>query len=419
MVRPAIPDGAAAVTVDWIQQALTAEGAFDVPPIKHVVVEPIGIGLGLLADILRCHLTYADGVGESIGSGTPGVDPARPKAPATVIVKLPSSEPKSRRLCKRFSLYKREYDYYRRLAPHVPLRTPTLLYGDYEPRNDRFVLVLEDLRAMSTADQIVGATAEQAKHAIRGIAKLHGHYWNKVDQPPLSGFRVELSPKYRPLVQIVYLVNLLSTIHRFGGVFSNETQRLAEAYGPRVAEHMGILAAGPMTFTHGDFRLDNMFFGEQEDFAVIDWQVSAIHSGLYDVAYFLATSVSSDVRRQVEREALKEYCEIVRGMGAKDFTFEECWHLYRYNIVGRLVTAIITCGGLDLNDERSYRLAEISLQRTLTAIEDLDVGELIPARRTARRQGRRPALRPIPLPTNIFSGLSRVAYNFCKALHRP
>ena len=399
--RPAIPDSGNAITVEWMRRALTAEGAFDVPPIRGVVVEPIGIGLGLLADILRCHLTYDDGA----GSGTPGVDPARPEAPASVVVKLPSSEAQSRRLCKRFALYQREYDYYRRLAPHVPLRTPTLLYGDFEPRSDRFVLVLEDLRAMSTADQIVGATAEQARRAVRGIAKLHGHYWNKVDQPPLSGFRVELSPKYRPLVQIVYLTNLLATLRRFGGVFSKEMRGLAEAYGPRVAEQMGVLAAGPMTFTHGDFRLDNMFFGEQEDFAVIDWQVSAIHSGLYDVAYFLATSVSSDVRRQVEREALKEYHDIVRGMGAGDFTFEECWRLYRDNILGRLVTAIITCGGLDLNDERSYRLAEISLQRTLAAIEDLDVGELIPVRQS--------------IPATIFSSLSRGAYNLCKALHRP
>ena len=399
--RPAIPDSGNAITLEWMRQALTAGATFEVPRITGIAVEPIGIGLGLLADILRCHLTYDDGA----GSGTPGADPARPEAPASVVVKLPSSEAKSRRLCKRFSLYQREYDYYRRLAPHVPLRTPTLLYGDFEPRSDRFVLVLEDLRAMSTADQIVGATAEQARRAVRGIAKLHGHYWNKVDQPPLSGFRVELSPKYRPLVQIVYLTNLLATLRRFGGVFSKEMRGLAEAYGPRVAEQMGVLAAGPMTFTHGDFRLDNMFFGEQEDFAVIDWQVSAIHSGLYDVAYFLATSVSSDVRRQVEREALKEYHDIVRGMGAGDFTFEECWRAYRDNILGRLVTAIITCGGLDLNDERSYRLAEISLQRTLAAIEDLDVGELIPVRQS--------------IPATIFSSLSRGAYNLCKALHRP
>ena len=409
--RPAIPDSGNAITVEWMRQALTAEGAFDVPPIRGVVVEPIGIGLGLLADILRCHLTYDDGA----GSGTPGVDPARPEAPASVVVKLPSSEAKSRRLCKRFALYQREYDYYRRLAPHVPLRTPTLLYGDFEPRSDRFVLVLEDLRAMATADQIVGASPDQAKRAIRGIARMHGHYWNKVDQPPLSGVRNELSPKYRPLVQIVYLANLLPTIHRFGAVFSKETLRFAETYGPHVAEYMGVLAAGPTTFTHGDYRLDNMFFGEKEDFAVIDWQVSGVQSSLYDVAYFLATSVSSDVRRQVEREALKEYHDVVRGMGVRDFTFEECWRLYRLNIAGRLVTALITCGGLELNDERSYQLAEISLRRTLTAIEDLDAGELLPARQPAGRTARRGVL----VPASIFSSLSRGAYNLYKALHRP
>ncbi len=407
MVAPAIPESATAVTIDWMQQALAAGGALDIPTLEDVVVEPIGTGLGLLADILRCHLTYRDGDRESVGRGTPGVGPAPPKAPATVIVKLPSSELKSRRLSKRFSLYKREYDYYRRLAPHVPLRTPTLLYGDFEPRNDRFVLVLEDLRAMVAADQIVGASGEQAKRAIRGIARMHGHYWNKVDQPALSGFRNELSPKYRPLVQIVYLANLLPTIHRFGAVFSKQTRRFAEAYGPRVAEHMGVLAAGPTTFTHGDYRLDNMFFGEKEDFAVIDWQVSGVQSSLYDVAYFLATSVSSDVRRQVEREALEEYHDVVRGMGVRDFTFEECWRLYRLNIAGRLVTALITCGGLELNDERSYQLAEISLRRTLTAIEDLDAGELLSARRR------------ILVPASIFSSLSRGAYNLYKALHRP
>lgn len=398
--HPTIPDSGDAITVEWMRQALTAGGALDVPPIKGVVVEPIGIGLGLLADILRCHLTYDDGAGGYVGGVTPGVDRPTPQAPASVVVKLPGSEQKSRQLSKRFSLYKREYDYYRRLAPSVPLRTPTLLYGDYEPRSDRFVLVLEDLHAMATADQIIGATAGQAKHAIRGIATLHGHYWNRIDQPALSGFRNELSPKYRPLVQIVYLADLLRTVNRFDEVFSDETRRIAEAYGPHVAEHMGVLAAGPMTFTHGDFRLDNMFFAENEDFAVIDWQVSGIQSSLYDVAYFLATSVTSDVRRQVEREALGEYHDIVCGMGVEDFTLEECWRLYRQNILGRLVTAIITCGGLDLNDERSYQLAEISLQRTLTAIEDLDADRLIPA------------------PVSIFSVLSRGAYNLCKGLLR-
>lgn len=395
--HPTIPSSGAAVTADWMQQALAAGDAFDVPPIKGLTAESIGTGLGLLADLLRCHLTYHDRDGSSGGR-------ARLERPATVIVKLPSSEAKSRRLCKQFELYKRECHYYRRLATHVPLRTPALLYGDYEPRSDRFVLVLEDLGAMATADQIAGATAEQAKRAVRGIAKLAGHYWNKVDQPALSGARAELSPKYRPLVQVVYLANLVRTMRTFGDVVSSRAQRTLEAYGARVAEHMGILASGPLTFTHGDYRLDNMFFGTDGEFAVIDWQISGIQSGLYDVAYFMATSVATGVRREVEREALSEYHDIVRGMGAADFTFEDCWRLYRQNILGRAITAIIACGGLDLNDKRSYELAEISLQRTLTAIEDLDADELMPDPRMGL--------------SGIFSILSRSAYRLARALSR-
>lgn len=397
--HPTIPGSAAAVTADWMQQALAAGDAFDVPPIKGLTAESIGTGLGLLADLLRCHLTYHDGDGSSGGQ-------ARLERPATVIVKLPSSEAKSRRLCKQFELYKRECHYYSRLAPHVPIRTPTLLYGDYEPRTDRFVLVLEDLGAMATADQIAGATAEQAIRAVRGIAKLAGNYWNRVDQPALAGSREELSPKYRPLVQIVYLANLVRTMRLFSGMISSGAQRTLEAYGPRVAEHMGVLAAGPLTFTHGDYRLDNMFFGDDGAFAVIDWQVSGIQSSLYDVAYFMATSVATGVRRQVERQALAEFHDIVRGMEVTDFTFADCWRLYRQNILGRAITAIITCGGLDLNDKRSFELAEISLQRTLTAIEDLDAGDLIPASRLG------------PSPSGIFSSLSRGAYRLARALSR-
>ena len=398
--RPELPGSANDVTADWLQQALAAGMPPTFPPIKSLTVETIGTGLGLLADLLRCHLTYDDHAGTPPGR-------ERLERPATVIVKLPSSQAKSRRLCKRFELYKRECHYYRRLAARVPLRTPKLLYGDYRPRSDRFVLVLEDLRAMKTEDQIAGASAEQAIRAIRGIAKLHGHFWNGVDGRELSGCRRELSPKYRPLIQIVYLANLVPTLHHFGEVFSEQTRRVAEAYGPRAADHLGLLADGPMTFSHGDFRLDNMFFGDNDDFAVIDWQISGIQNCLYDVAYFLATSVSSDVRRQVEREALGQYRDTVRDMGVAHFTFDDCWHQYRHAILGRLLTAVITCGGLDLDDERSYRLADVSLRRTLTAIEDLDAGELIPARR------------PTLTPAGIFSHVSRVGYRLFDAVYRP
>ena len=389
--RPALPDSAEAITVDWMQQAFAAGGAPDLPALRSMAVENIGAGVGLLGEILRCRLSW---------------DGEDPSAPASVIVKLPSSDSKVLRMSRRLRLYKREFDYYRHLGPQAPIRSPALLYGDLDTRSHRFVLVLEDLGRMETGDQLAGATEEQAMRAVCGLARLHGRYWNRVDRPPLSGFYDSLNRKRALVVQIVYMSNLASTLSRFGGFFSDRTRRLAEAYGARVAAHAGEVAAGPRTVIHGDVRMDNMFFGAAggDDFAIIDWQASGLGCGLYDVAYFLGGSVAVDVRRKIERDALKEYCSIVCTMTAEDFAFDECWTLYRQCMLARLLVSVLVCGGLDLNDERSRKVAASGLERTLCAIVDLNADSCLPAG---------------GLPINLAGGvsaLSRGIYEYKKLL---
>ena len=205
---------------------------------------------------------------------------------------------------------------------------------------------------------------------------------------------------------MAYLRYLVPTLKNFGGLFSEDMRRLAEAYGPRIADHMAGVAAQPLTFSHGDFLLDNMLFGPDgsDDFAVIDWQVSGISSGLYDVASFMSDSVSTGTRRKIERETLREYHDVLCSAGVKDFSFEDCWRLYRQNMLGRLLAPILVCGGLDLSNERGRALAENGLRNTLTAIEDLEAGEFLPAPR------------PLYTPANAFSTLSRCAYKLYKAV---
>ena len=153
MSSPEIPTGGDAITAEWLRRALIAGGASDAAAIKEVIVEDIGAGVGLLGEILRCRLVCRD---------------AAASIPATVIVKLPSQESKSRRMSRLQSLYQREYDYYRHVAPHAPIRSPRLLYGKYEDRGDRFVLVLEDLGHMQTGDQIGGAPPRRRRAAPYG-----------------------------------------------------------------------------------------------------------------------------------------------------------------------------------------------------------------------------------------------------------
>ena len=378
MSRPPIPRGAGEVTARWIHEALTAGGASDLPPVKESVLKEIGADTGFMGTILRCHLRY---------------DEPNLTAPETIIVKLPSALAENRRLGKRLGLHKQAYDFYRLVAPLAPVRSPALLYGDYEARSDRFVLVLEDLGRMQMVSHFDGASA-----------KLHGTYWNRTDQPPLNSFPDSFAPRRRKLVQLVYLANLATTLERFGSFFTDDMRRLAETYVSRIDSQIERVSAGPKTLSHGDFRLDNIFFADDaaEGIAIIDWQVSGLRSPLYDVSYFLVGSVTTEVRRQIEREVLEEYAVMIGAMGVEGFTFEECWRLYREHSLANLLVMVFACGGLALRDERRRQVVEVGLQRTLTAIEDLDGSACLPG--------------PLFGGRGAFAAFSRGAYGVVKAL---
>ena len=388
--RPALCDDPATIDADWMQRALAAGGASDYPAIRDVVVEDLGSASNAFGRVLRCHLTT---------DGDLAADPA------TVIVKLPPADRRAFRFARWMWMHERECLYYRRLARHAPIRSPALLYGDFDEATHRFVLVLEDLRDLEVPVQVAGVSAGRARLAAREISRLHGHFWGAVDCPTLSGCRDIFGPKIRRFMQIAYLLFLPVVLERFGDSFSPQTRRLAEALGPRITAHFAAVSAGPRTLVHGDYRGENMFFGPEvgggasagDDFAVVDWQGCGLGPGLYDVAYFLGTNVVPGDRRRIEREALEEYHDIVCRLGARDFTFDDCWRSYRQNMLGVLIACILGCGGLDLGFQRLHDLVKSALERALAAMEDLDVAEFLPRGRLLSAG-------------NAFSILSRGAY---------
>ncbi len=273
------------------------------------------------------------------------------------------------------------------------------------------MLVLEDLADLQSIPQVDAANEIQSKTAVRAAAKMHGLYWNDVGGPALSTF-LDYTRQFRRWAQLGYLFNLVPTLHRFGSLLSPEMRHLAETYGPRVADHLADLSAGPKTLTHGDFRLDNMFFGpnDADDFVAVDWQNCSIHSGLRDIAYFLSTSVTTELRRSVERSILEEYHGALRDADVNDLQFDDCWRTYRQVMLSCLIGPVITCGSLDLDDQDSRSMIEIGLSRTLSAIEDLDAGEFLP--------GRRRIFSVAPVVSAISAGVYRVRRTISQACAR-
>lgn len=362
------------ITAEWIRQALAAGEASSASDIVAVEVEQLSDVVNALGNLYRCRIFTKDGEAAN---------------PASVIVKLPSSDAMAFRFSRWLSLHRREYVFYRDIAPLDFVRAPNLFYGDFDADSNRFVLVLEDLGHLQGIPQSVGVDATRARHAIRQIAGLQGRFWAAAADPALSACGDFLSTRESRIMQTVYLLTLPATLDRFGDLFTDQTRRFALEFGFRIAAHFAALSAGPTTVVHGDFRADNLLFdeGKQDAAAVIDWQGFGIGCGMYDVAFFLATSVTSDLRRHIERELLDEYHDIVSGSGVEDYTREDCWHSYRQNILGTLMPMVIGCGAMDISEPQLVGQSRELLSRVLTAIEELDSWEFMPRREAFLARG--------------------------------
>ena len=382
---PLIGD-AGEITAEWMRQALAAGGTSVPSEIAEVEVQKLSEVTNALGNLYRCRMIVSDG-GEA--------------NPASVIVKLPSSDAMAFRFSRWLSLHRREYVFYRDIAPYGYVRAPTLFYGDFNADTNRFVLVMEDLGHMRGIPQSVGVDPARARQAIQQLAGLQGRFWEAADDPALSACGDFLNTRQRRIMQTVYLLTLPAALDRFGDLFTAETRRLALRFGFRIAAHFAARSAGPNTVVHGDFRADNMLFdeGEQADgLALIDWQGCGIGCGMYDVAFFLGTSVTSEVRRRIERDVLGEYHAIVSSLGAENYTVEDCWRSYRQNMLGTLMPMVIGCGALDMSDPALVNQTRELLSRVLTAIEDLDSWDFMPPRE------------PFLAPGWGFAMLSRCAY---------
>ena len=386
-----IPVSRDQITVDWIRHALAAGSDSEVPNIEDVIIE--AREPGQMGEVIRCRLIFSDD---------------STSFPKSLVVKMISAKPKNNRMSKRLKLYKIEYDFYRLIAPHAPVQTPAVLFGKFDEKTQNFVLILEYFENRRVIDLFESADKEQAQSAVREIAKLHGHFWNRVDNPPFDQIIRTLNPKRVRLVQLAYLACVPPCLKLFGEKLTERSRKVIRSYGLELNDLAAAMVAEPKTIIHGDYRLSNILFSNDnsDNIALIDWQVSGVSNGLYDVAYFLSYSVTTETRRRIERELLAEYYENVCSIGVKDFTFEQCWNLYRKNMLTCLALAVFASGGLDLNDEYSMKSAELILTRTVTAVEDLDCDKFLENRSS------------ILNPLNIIPALSLCVYNCKKILGR-
>ena len=300
------------LTAEWFTGALREGGTIAADTSVRSTTSAL-IGTGQLGLVARSELAYDGGAG-----------------PASLVVKLPSQDQGSRQMGAAMGVYESEVRFYEEIAPRlVAAEIPRLHWADVEPATGRFTLVLDDLSGSSDpGDMVAGCSAQQAELAIAELVKLQAPVW---DDPSLRS-RPWLDSSRTALMFGAVAPSLDLFIERFAERLEPEHLALVRRLAPKAGSYTAQTWHAPFVVAHSDYRVDNMMFGKTAaapPIAIIDWQGARLGPPLLDAAIFLGACLSSEQRREIERDLLRSYHADLLAAGISGFSFEDCWESYR------------------------------------------------------------------------------------------
>jgi hypothetical protein len=168
-------------------------------------------------------------------------------------------------------------------------------------------------------------------------------------------------------------------LERYADQLPARCLRWCEQFIADVAAWIGGHAEEPITITHGDFRLDNLFFPTDGDVALIDWQLAMRAPGQTDLVYFCANNLTSEMRREHEGRLIQRYVDGMHAAGvpADALTVDGVRRGYLEGLVYYAATFGAGLLSIDPANERGAALFDALVMRTFTAVDDLDAGAVI------------------------------------------
>ncbi len=335
------------VTVDWLSDVLGLS-------LDAIDVRQIAAGEGFMGQLARVVLTSTD-----------------PAAPKSVIVKLPTADPGGRFVGESMRVWEREHCFYRDVAPQLTIRVPRALANIADPS----CLVLEDLAPAVAGDHVAGATLDQAERAIDVLARHHAAWFEHPQLASLTWMPGLDDPSVLtlgPLFEIGWPIFLA----KYGDELPSRCLRWCEQFVPTIPEWIAGHFDDPITMTHGDFRLDNLFFFDDGSVAVIDWQLSMRAPGQADLVYFCANNLTVEMRRAHEHALIDRYVAGLHAAGVPSdaVTVESVWRGYTEGLVFYAVSFGASLLTIDPSNERGAALFDVLVRRTFAAMDDLSAG---------------------------------------------
>lgn len=347
------------ITPEWLTAVLVANGRLN-KAAKVVDVQRATCGTGQLGDSYRFTLGY-----DAPGAG-----------PATLVGKFASKDPTSREFGSRSGYYRSEIGFYAELAPQLSMSIPTAVHAALADNLTDFVLLMEDLAPARQVDQLLGCSADESARVLEQAAALHAATWHDSRLAALDWLKGPIGIFTHATDNFAQIVK---TFPDLCGDLVPETDLREAAQLIDHADAWKRVFSDPQCLWHSDLRADNVLFdakGGSSPVVVLDWQGLGFGRGTIDVAYWLGTSMTTELRRAHERDLVAHYHQALVANGVSGYDAARCWDDYRVHAIHGLQIGVFGLGAVK-RTPRGDQMWKLWIERTAAQVRDLDSFEAL------------------------------------------
>ena len=350
-----IPSAMSEVTDQWLIEKISGHPDFANKAIKSIERKTVGEGIGQVGEFNQVMVETEGG------------------EQTKLFLKLRAPIEGMHAVALRYKMYEKEVRFYNELAAQTDVRTPKVIYADYEPETENVALLMEYMDGWTSPDQLTGASHDQTIAAIKQLTAINAPFWGRTADLP-----------WLPTMQTDYMQLTIGDMQackdifweRFGGVLPVDEKDYALIIDQWPAVLDG-LCEGTLTFTHYDYRVENIFFSaDASEVAVIDWQLIAALRAGWDLTYLLSTNILTEQRRANEQQYIDLYLHHMAAQGVQ-YDESELRQDMKWSLLGLCSIAVIGGANFDAANERSFELFKQISVRLFEAIADHDAISVI------------------------------------------
>jgi len=284
--------------------------------------------LGYLPNTLKDFSFQAVGSGQVGDSYRLSLDWNNNEGPETIIAKCSAKDLTSRQTAKNMNLYEIEAYWYNQYGNKIPIRCPEAYFVGLDKKDiGNFIMFMEDLSPARQISQMAGCNVNDIRLALDEVALLHKAHW---DDNNLSKIKCLNYGKDRKKFIKQFLIEIYPDwCSRYKDRIDKSILEMGKSLIDRYDSYIEIKTE-PIVLSHGDFRLDNMLFYDNNGrVAVLDWQTLSAGVPMADIAYCISTSFSDSNDRKIHEESLVS--RYLKKLNLDDgvYPYELAWRDYR------------------------------------------------------------------------------------------